>query len=170
MKSDFLKAFATALAAMALCGCVGYRVGSLLPEGIHSVRVPTFVNRTTEPLLELDTTQAAIRELQKDGSLEVAKSDTADAILEVTLTDYALTPLSYDQEKKTKANEYRMTLTAAVVLRKAGSGDILVESPRVQGEATFFVAGDLTSSKKNALPVAARDLAHDIVEKVVESW
>lgn len=159
------------LAAVSLTGCVGYRLGSMLPPDIRSVYVPMFVNETTEPLIEDEATRAAIKEFQKDGSLQVAGTpEEADALLKVTLVGYDLSPLTYDITKKTAANEYRLTLTAALVMTRAKGGDVLAESPNVQGESTFVVSGDFTSSKQRGLPVACQDLAHDLIETVVETW
>jgi hypothetical protein len=45
-----------------------------------------------------------------------------------------------------------------------------MENPRISGESDFVFAGDLTSSKRRALPEAAEDFGHDIVEGVVEAW
>jgi hypothetical protein len=159
------------LLSFALTGCVGYRVGSMLPPGIKSIYVPTFINKTTEPMIEMETTSAAIAEFQKDGSLKVAKSaEEADAVLEVKLNEYKLAPLTYDKERTTTANEYRLTLYASIILKQKSTDQIIVESPRVYGESTFPIIGDFTSSKKKALPATATDLAHRIIEKVVETW
>ena len=174
VKTDWsrtLIAFAgIALLALWLPGCVGYRVGSMLPPDITTVHVPTFVNRTSEPQIEVEATKATIAEFQKDGSLRVVAMETADAILDVTITDFDASPLSYDQENRTSANEYRLTLTASIVLKRKATDEILTETVGVQGESTFRIAGDFTSSKQTGLPKAAQDLAHDIVEKVVEAW
>ena len=162
---------ALALAALSLTGCVGYRLGSMLPPEIKSVYIPLFVNHTGEPLIEDEATRAAIREFQKDGSLQVAGSaETADALLKVTLVDYQLAPLAYDAARATAANEYRLTLTASAVMTKTAGGEVVAESPKVQGESTFVISGDFTSSKQSGLPVACQDLAHDLVERLVEAW
>ena len=159
-----------ALLALGMSGCVGYRVGSMLPPDIATVYVPTFVNRTSEPQIEVEATRAAIAEFQKDGSLRVVDPETADAILEVTMTGYEASPLSYDDDNRTSANEYRLTLTVSIVLKRRATDEILTEAVGIQGESTFRIAGDFTSSKQTGLPKAAKDLAHDIVEKVVEAW
>ena len=44
------------------------------------------------------------------------------------------------------------------------------ENPRIQGEADFPIVGDFTTSKKQGIPSAAQDLAHNIVESIVETW
>ena len=158
------------IVALLVNGCAGYQLGSMLPKDIKTVYVPTFLNKTKEPLIENDTTQKAIQEIQRDGSLKVSNKEGADSILEVTLTDYSLTPVRYDTTHTTQTKEYRLWLTANVVLKSAKDGKVIVDRPSVRGQAVFEVFGDLTSSKVQALPNAASDLAHNIVETIVEVW
>lgn len=159
------------LAILALIwGCAGYRVGSMLPDKYQSIAVPTVVNKTEEPLLQDEITSATISEFQMDGSLRIASEDRADAILNVQLTDFRLRPISYSDERSRMANEYRLYITASILLEDSVTEEVIVEAPAVQGATDFVVQGDLTSSKKSAIPDAARDLAHHIVEKVVEVW
>jgi hypothetical protein len=154
-----------------LCGgCAGYRLGSMLPEGVASLNVPTFVNKTKEPLLEVETTRAAIEEFQKDGSLKVVGELDADAILEVTLSEFRLDPVAYRKDTRTAAKQYRMIVYASIVLKRRSDSTVIMQAPKVRGEAVFDVLGDLSSSKQQVLPIAARDLAHNIVERVVEYW
>ncbi len=171
MNRQFL--LSTLLAALILGllpGCAGYRLGSMLPDDIKSVYVPTFINQSKEPLLETETTRATIEEFQKDGSLTVAPPESADAELEVTLMEYALTPIAYRRDQKSTTQEYRMTIYASVILKRRSDGSVISKNPRVKGETTFDMIGDLSSSKLRVLPQAAADLAHNIVERVVESW
>jgi hypothetical protein len=159
-----------ALVAMLLNGCAGYQLGSMLPKDIKTVYVPTFINKTKEPLLENETTQKAIQEVQRDGSLKITTKEAADSILEVTLVDYSLMPVRYDTRHTTQTKEYRLWLTANVVLKSAKDNKVIVDRPGVRGQAVFEVFGDLTSAKIQALPNAATDLAHNIIETVVEVW
>ena len=152
-----------------LPGCVGYQLGSTLPPGIKTVFVSTFVNQTGEPRVEVEATRAAIQEFQKDGTLRVRGKDQADALLTVTLVEYELEPLRYEKDRAKTTQEYRLLLTADIVFERASNGEVLV-SRRVFGETDFEPAGDLSSAKRAALPAAARDLAHDIVESVTEYW
>jgi hypothetical protein len=161
---------ASLLMALAWTGCAGYRLGSMLPPDIQTVHVPTFINETEEPLLEIETTRAAISEIQRDGSLRIASAEEADALLTVRLIDFRLQPLAFDRDRRAAAEEYRMYITAAVVLTRRGTDEIIAQNPRVTGEATFVLAGDMTSSKQSALPNASRDLAHLIISRLVEAW
>jgi hypothetical protein len=151
-------------------GCLGYRLGTTLPEGIRSIHVPTFVNECGEPDLEFTVTQATIREFRRDGSLKIAAAEEADAILEATLKSFELKPLRYSSDNATEANEYRLTLTVSIALKEKGTGRTLTENTELQGDSTFELEGDIALAKTAALPAAARDLAHDIVESVVEAW
>lgn len=154
-----------------LAGCAGYRLGSMLPPHVKTVYVPIAVNNTSEPFIEADVTRSVVQEIQRDGSLRLAGTpDEADAILALTLTKFELEALTYERERRTAANEYRLLLRARTILTDAKLGRVITESPDVYGEGTFDVQGDLTSSKATALPAAAKDLARRIVDSIVEAW
>jgi hypothetical protein len=157
-------------AAVLLTGCAGYQLGSMLPPGVKTVYVPTFVNKTDEPMIEMQATQAAIEEIQKDGSLSISGADSADTILSVTLMEYRLDPVSFQKDRRTAAKQYRLNLFASLILKRRSDDKVLVEYPRVRGEYVIDLVGDTSSTKRRGLPLAARDLAHNIVEKIVESW
>ena len=163
-----------ALAAAAVCagGCaqLGYSVGSMLPKDIQSVFVPTVVNATDEPQLEIEVTQSVIEALQQDGSLRVVAEPDADAVLHARVIEYRLVPIAYRRDRATATEEYRVLLTASFQLTRSATDEVVAQSARVRGESTFELVGDLTSSKRLALPEAADDLAHDIVERIVEYW
>lgn len=158
------------VAAGWLAGCAGYQLGSTLPPGVKTVAVPTFVNATDHPELEAETTKAAIAEVQKDGTLRVVSADAADAVLEVRLTRYALVPTLYRNDARTTAREYRLELTADLIFRRQASKQAMMESRGIIGYATFVADVDLPSAERMALPDAAKDLAHNLVKRIVEYW
>jgi hypothetical protein len=157
-------------AALLLNGCVGYQLGSMLPGDIRTVHVPVFLNETEEPFLEVETTRAALREIQRDGSLRVASADVADALLTVTLTDLRLEALAFDRERRAAAEEYRLLITATATLSRQSNNEIVASIPRISGEGTFIVSGDLTTSKQTAIPRASEDLAKRIIDGLLETW
>jgi len=158
-----------AVASSMLPGCVGYRLGSTLPEGIEVVHIPTFINKTTEPLLEVVASQAVISEIQRDGTLGVGSREKSDVILNVSVIDLRLQPLSYQKDQATTTREYRLIITASLKLTNLSSGKVMTRNV-VKGETDFIPVGDLSSAKRDALPAAAKDLARSIVESVVEYW
>ncbi|NLB60033.1 MAG: hypothetical protein GX806_03015 [Lentisphaerae bacterium] len=150
-------------------GCLGYQMGSSLPADIHSIFIPTFINKCNEPLVEIEATNATIAEFQKDGTLRIGRQEEADLILTATLTGITLEPLRYDRVDTAKPLEYRLILRASFLLKRQGSERVIGEGDCL-GESTFVYAGNLASAKRNALPKATEDLAKRIVEKVVEVW
>ena len=61
-------------------------------------------------------------------------------------------------------------MIASIRLIRTDNGRTIVEYPEVRGDATFDFAADLTTAKNQALPAVSADLAHDIVELIVEYW
>ena len=158
------------VAAALLSGCVEYRLGSMLPNDIRTVYMPTCVNETSEPLIELDTTRAILSQIQMDGSLRIASEDTADTILDVKLTNFDLDPVGYVAGDSSTVDQYRMRITASFVLRRQSDNSVVAESPSVTGWHDFDFTGDLTSSKAVALRPAAEDLGRRIVAAITQYW
>jgi hypothetical protein len=151
-------------------GCSGYTLGSSLPAGLRSVYMPTFINECGEPLLETEATSATRAEIQRDGTLQLASDESmADTILNVTLTKIETEPVRYDSNKPKTTAEYRLKITATLTFQKKG-GEKALLSRTVTGEKTFKSTGDLSSAKLAARPKAFEDLAHRIVEGIVEYW
>jgi len=148
---------------------LGYSVGNSLPPGINVVHVPSFENKTTEPQLELYTTQATISELQREGSLMVGDLGKSDVVLHVDLIDLSLQPLRYEADASTTTREYRMTIRAELRLVERSTDKVLAKNT-VKGETDFVPFGDLSTAKRDALPKASADLAHKIVKSIVEFW
>ncbi len=152
-----------------VAGCAGYRLGTSLPPDISVVHVPTFVNETSEPRLETEMTRATVQEFQRDGSLAVSTVEKADVSLAVVLTDFGMRSLRYEQDRAKATEEYRLYAHARVTLTQRATGKVLMTT-EVIGEAEMEPTGDLSSAKRVAMPAVAADLAHRIVESVVEFW
>jgi len=155
---------------LVLMGCVQYRLGSMLPPDIRTVHMPTCLNETDEPLIEQDVTRAILSQIQVDGSLRLAPEADADTILDVTLIGFWLDPVAYVAGESSTANQYRMSIRASFVLRRASDNSVVVESPGVTGWYEFDFTGDMTSSKAVALRPAAEDLGRRIVNSIVQYW
>ena len=158
------------LITLLLSGCMGYQLGGTRPEGIETVFVAPVVNQTAEPAIELQITHALRQRIQMDGRLKLVDSpDKADAIMEVVLTEYLLSAIAFRSDLKTTAEQYRIRISANSTLKDAQTGKAITES-ETYGETTFFFESDLTTSKRNALPRVAQELAKFTVDDVVEQW
>jgi hypothetical protein len=151
-------------------GCASYRLGSMLPPDVRTVYMPTCNNKTSEPLIEQDVTQAILAQIQMDGSLRLAPDDTADTVLTITLNQFWLDPVAYVAGESSTANQYRMHIRAAFVLYRRADRSVVAQSPSITGWYDFDFAGDMTSSKAVALRPAAEDLGRRIVNQIVQYW
>ncbi len=163
--------FLSTLAILLLtAGCASYQLGSMLPPDIQTVYMPTCKNQTSEPLIEQDVTSAILSEIQMDGSLRIASASTADTILEVTLIQFWLDPVSYQSGASSTVEQYRMNIRASFVLRKRTDQSVVDDSPGLIGWYDFEFTGDMTSSKNVALRPTAEDLGRRIVNHIVQYW
>jgi hypothetical protein len=162
---------ALALACLLLnAGCAGYRLGSMLPNDVRTVHVPTCINQTAEPLIEQDATRAILSQIQIDGTLRIASEDQASSILQITLLNFWLDPVSYARGEVATANQYRMRIEASFVMYRKADQSVVVEVPSVVGWYDFEFTGDMTSSKAVALRPAAEDLGRRILSRIVQYW
>ncbi len=159
-----------AAACLTTAGCIGYHVGAVSDPGYKTVAVPMFRNRTVQPQMEAQVTNAIIKRLQQDGTLSVHNRDSADAVILGEITRYQRTPLRFQREDTTVPREYRVTITAKIEVRDQQTGKVLLPPTTVSGSADTFIGSDLQSADEQALPLAADDLAKQVVSLLVEKW
>jgi TolB-like protein len=155
------------VACAGVVGCAGYRVGTLLPERYKTVSVPMFKNATNQPNIESLATNAVIEQLNVDRTLRVVDRD-ADLVLQCTIINYARTAIRYAEG--TRPQEYRLTITVSATLTDVAERNDLWTNRPISGDFDFRAGGDLHASERAVLPMVMQDLAHDIVEAVVEGW
>lgn len=155
---------------LGLTSCAGYRLGSQLPADIRTVHVFIARNLTDEPLLENDVTRAVLSQLARDGSLRVVSEDEADALLFIEITGYQSQAIGFDARNRARPDEFRLLLQANTILTRRSSGATLVRSGTLEGRSTFSLVGDLTTSRRTALPSASEDLARRLVATITEAW
>jgi len=156
------------LVVMVVGGGCGYRVGTLLPEHIRTIAVPVFVNQTNEPQLEIQATNAVINELATDGTLRVVPENEADVVLGVRIVKYERKAIRY--AGATRPTEYRLTITVLATLHDTREGTDVWKDARLSGNTEFVVGAGLPAAERRARPEALEDLAHDVVERIVEGW
>lgn len=167
-----------ALALLLLPGCAGYTLGPIKPkryENIQTVAVSSFTNETLEPRLEVMLANLVIRQIQQDGTYRVTDEAHADAILECKLEQLDRRSARSVVGNVLLAKEYTLTLRGRYLFRRRGTGEQL-ESRSVAGSTSFFVSGssviaaDVNQDERQAVPLAARDLAVRLVAQITEGW
>lgn len=157
-----------------LTGCTGYRLGSVNTYGLHTLQVPVFKSNVYVPRIEEQITNSLIRQFQMDGSIRILSDSSAEAILLGEIISWERRPLRFRRDNVLIVREYRLIIGARITLQDR-NGTVLMRRKRIEGETTFFVresatGDDLVSAERQAFPVAADDLARNIVTQVVESW
>ena len=157
-------------ATLLFSGCMGYQMGGSSLAGIDTVTMGAVINSTGEPAIELQITHAMRERIQFDGRMKLAnEARNADAIIDITLTEYTLNPIAFSSKQRATPNVYRLRITGEAELRNSSSGEVLSAS-KTYGEATFEFQNDLTSAKRDALPKAANEIARFMLDDLIEQW
>jgi hypothetical protein len=166
----------TLCGVFALCvvftGCLGYHVGPVKPNYLrdaHTLAVPTLQNRTLIPRIEVLITDTIIRQFQQDGTYRIAESDQADATLKGEILRITRTPARSLRGNVLATTEFNLTMHVRYKLVGRTGGD-LIPPVEVVGTTSFFVGTDVTTDERQALPLAAEELASHLVTQLTEGW
>jgi hypothetical protein len=156
--------------ALLASGCAGYRLGPTngMAAGGKSVQVNPFVNQTLQPRLTDAVTQQVRKELQRDGTFQLASHNDGDIVVTGIITSYDRRELSFSTNDVLTAVDYRLRLGAVVTATEPGTGKVLLDHQEVRGTTLIRVGNDLTSSERQALPLLAQDLARNVTALLVD--
>jgi len=160
------------LLLLSLGGCAGYHLGPVQPyylRSVHKLAVPTFENKTLSPRISVLITDTVIKQLQQDGTYQIVGDDEADATLHGEITHITRAPLRSVLGNVLATLEFNLSLRVRYsVIDK--SGKVLAAPSDVVGTTSFFVGEDITSDERQALPLAAEELATRMVSQLSEGW
>lgn len=163
---------AAALAVVCLSGCAGYRLGDVKPNHLNDIRtiaVLNFRNNTYHPRIETLVTNTIIKQFQQDGTFRITTEDKADAVLDGVVVGIGRSPTRSVRGNVLATDEFNLTVTVGYTLRDK-SGKPRVGPANLSGVTSFFVGGDVTTDERQALPLAAEELATRLVSQISEGW
>jgi outer membrane lipopolysaccharide assembly protein LptE/RlpB len=163
---------AAALVCLGLTGCLGYHIGPAKPyylRDIHTIAVPTFVNKTLNPRVEVLVTDTVIKQLQQDGTFRITGGDNADATLKAEIIRISRSPARSVRGNVLATSEFNLTMRVRYHLL-GPDGKSLGPAGDVAGTTSFFVGTDVTTDERQALPLAAEELATRLVTQLSEGW
>ncbi len=171
-------AFFLPLFALLFTGCAGYKIGPVQPkfmEGVRTLAVPSFRNNTLEPRVEVLLATAVIKQFQQDGTYQIVSEKDADAIIIGTLERIDRRPSRSVRGNTLQTKEYTLVLRCRfeVVNRVTGA---IMDGRAITGTTSFFVTGsdsiasDVNQDERQALPLAAEDMAVQFVSQMSEGW
>ncbi len=164
--------------ALILPGCAGYQIGAIKPtrmKEVKTIAVPSFINKTLEPRVEVQLANVVIKQIQQDGTYEIASEQNADAVLEGTLEEIERRPERSVRGNVLLSREYSLLLRVRYRVYDRVTG-VDLEGRTVTGRTTFFVSGsnalaaDVLQDERQAFPIAAEDLATRLVSQISEGW
>jgi hypothetical protein len=172
--------FSLFLAAITLTfgGCAGYTVGPIKPKPMKQVRricVKNFENDTLEPRVSALLANAVIRQMQQDGTYEVTDEAHADAVLDAKLELIQRRPARSLRGNVLQTREYLLALRARYTVTQTNTG-VVLDSRSANSSTSFFVSSpnlltaDSNQDERQALPLAAEELATRIVSLISEGW
>jgi outer membrane lipopolysaccharide assembly protein LptE/RlpB len=167
-----LKASLATVFCLILSGCLGYHIGPVKPyylRDVHTIAVPTFKNRTLVPRVEVLVTDTVIKQLQQDGTFQIASGDKADATLSGEVSRINRLPARSVRGNVLATTEFSLILSVRYSLT-GRNGELLAAAGEAVGTTSFFVSSDVTTDERQALPLATEDLATRLVTQLSEGW
>ena len=167
---------AVILLFLLLSSC-GYRftsVGGLVPEDARTIAIPTFMNGTGEPYVDVEVTKAVVSEFLTDGRLKVVSAETADLVLKGKVTKFDMTPSAYTVDNYVQS--YTVSLGVNVTVEDVRTHKIIWQETGVGSvfNAGYNVSiGDITATKiakEAALKSASRDVASTLRSRLLEGF
>ncbi len=161
-----------ALISVVLSGCAGYRIGPVQPtimEGVTTIGVPTFVNDTLEPRIEVLITSTVIKQFQQDGTYRIASDEDSDVVLLGTIKDITRRRARSVRGNVAATREFELTLEIEYSVIDRVTGKLLFRQS-ADGRTTFFVGGDVQQDERQALGLASEEAAVQIVSQLSEGW
>jgi outer membrane lipopolysaccharide assembly protein LptE/RlpB len=139
---------ATLSCFLLILGCGYQLVGkeTHLPPGVTSIAIPTFINQTLEPGIEVPFTQAFLREFILDRRVKVVDRKEADAFLEGIIKSYNFYAVAFDRSGLVL--EYQTAVVADVTLKKL-NGEILWRQNDLSETSWYRASSNVLTNEAN---------------------
>src|SRR5205085_7318013 len=106
---------------------------------------------------------------QQDGTYRIAERNGADAVLKAQITEVSRSPARSVRGNVLATTEFNLVMKVRYSV-SGQNGTVLVPPNDVIGTTSFFVGTDVTTDERQALPLAAEELAIHLVTQLSEGW
>jgi outer membrane lipopolysaccharide assembly protein LptE/RlpB len=156
-------------------GCGYHTAGHAvtMPEGVHTIAIPAFVNQTQTYRIEQRLTGAVVREMVLRTHYRIVNdsADSADATLRGTVLSTSTSPLTYDSQTG-RASTMLVVVSMKVSLTDR-QGKVLYENPSYLFREEYQISRELTSFFEEDSPALERlsqEFARTLVSNVLEGF
>ena len=147
-----------------LVGC-GYQLTGTkthLPPGVTSIAIPTFVNQTFEPGVEIQFTRAFLNDFIQDRRVKLVDKAQADSVLEGTIKSFSITSSAYNAQGFVL--EYQATVVVDLTLR-GRDGEILWKENNLS-ETRWYRTSSSVLTNEASKSTAIQNIATLVAERV----
>ncbi len=159
-----LKYISIFLIIISIYSC-GYKLSGTntnIPPGISSMAIPTFINKTFEPGIEIPFTRAFLKEFIEDRRVRVVDRNRADSILEGVIKSFELSSVSFDRSGFVM--EYQTTIVMDIRLRKR-TGETIWNEENLSETRWYRTSSNILTSETNKA-IAIEQTAKYLAEKI----
>jgi predicted nucleic acid-binding protein len=156
-------------AAVMVSGCASYRLGPVnpaIPTG-QAIEVGLFQNTTPQPGLTESLNASIRRELQRDGTFELATGGDGDVLIAGNITAYRRSAVSFQPRDILSVRDFEVELVTRILAAEKATGKVLIDH-ELTGRTIVRLSGDLASAERQALPLLTNDLARKTVALLAE--
>lgn len=163
-----------ALAGLVPASCAsdpseGYAFTSAHDSGITSVYVPTFRNNTYAHGIEVDLTDAIIKEIKATTPWRVASESDAQTSLTGSIVDARMQPLSLGRNTGL-VQEQAVTLVIQFDFKDVRTGKVLTSRRNFSSTEAFVPAYGVQERLEVGQHATVQDLARSVVAELRSGW
>lgn len=154
-----------------ILGCSFYSFSGSLPSHIKTAAVPIFDNKTVEPGLIEDLTDAVEAAILSDGNMKIAGEFQADALVQGVIVEFIDEADTFSKDEK--SDQFKIHIYADVKFFDRVKNKAIWEESRMEGWGRYDGPGstaDETKSRDDAIMDALKMLSDEIIDKTVAGW
>jgi len=163
---------ATALGLALVAGGCSYSPNpTAFPTHLSTIAVPVFQNRTTQPALEEQVTQAVVDRFIKNSRLRVVGEDQADLVITGAISTYKNAVFGFNAREQ--AQEYQVIVTVSVTAKDRVKNRELWKDDNLTRTSNYFVVatgGQPAKTEADGRTDAVDKLAEAVLNRTVETW
>lgn len=162
-------------------GCASYNLGSHTEIPFESIYIRPATNESFAPQSQA-LVSAQIREaFIRDGRVKIVSDESkADAVLEVTITEYDRSSGARSRADTVSARTFRLSLKTEISLYNANAGDFYFQDRQLTETAGVYSDNPYATTTNerqgyiraeyNAMTRLARGIARQITDEVLSPW
>lgn len=157
---------------MVMAGCSHYRLGTGSDRvSFETLYIAPISNEAAVPQAVATVSRALRSAVIRDGRVRLAAdAASADAVLQVTLSDYGRTFSAVQATDTALARKFDLELIARCDLTDQRTGEALFKNRRIMVTRQIYVDDGQNPAEYQALPQLADQLADWVAHAVLDVW